>query len=64
MSELETLEQEFLSAIDTATDLPELEQVRVSALGKKGKISGLMSGLGKLPPEERKSFGQSVNALK
>ncbi len=64
MSELETLEQEFIKAINQADTLQSLDDVRVSALGKKGKISGLMSGLGKLPPEERKSFGQSVNALK
>ncbi len=38
--------------------------MRVSALGKKGSVSELMSQLGALPAEERKSFGQTVNALK
>ncbi|ODA67818.1 Phenylalanine--tRNA ligase alpha subunit [Methyloligella halotolerans] len=38
--------------------------MRVSALGKKGRVSGLMKSLGEMPPEERKSFGQAVNALK
>ena len=64
MSELETLEKEFLDAIAATSTIPELEEVRVAAIGKKGKVSKLMSELGKLPPEERKSFGQSVNALK
>ena len=64
MSELETLEQEFIKAINQADTLQGLDDVRVSALGKKGKISGLMSGLGKLPPEERKSYGQAINSVK
>jgi len=64
MSELLTLEQEFLSAIEAANDLPTLDEVRVSALGKKGKISALMQGLGKLAPEDRKTHGQAINAVK
>ncbi len=64
MSELETLEKEILSAIKAASTLEDLEKVRVEAVGKKGKVSALMSKLGQMPPEERKSFGQSVNAIK
>jgi phenylalanyl-tRNA synthetase alpha chain len=33
-------------------------------LGKKGRVSELMSKLGALPAEERKAFGQAVNTLK
>ena len=43
-------------------DLGALEEVRVAALGKKGRVSELMQTLGRVPPEERKSFGQAVNA--
>lgn len=64
MSELKTLEQQILSAIKQADDLKTLEDVRVGALGKKGSVSALMQGLGKMPPEERKSFGQAVNSVK
>ncbi len=38
--------------------------MRVAALGRKGRVSELMQGLGALPPEERKSYGQAVNSLK
>ena len=58
------LEADILSEIAAAAALKELEAVRVSALGKKGRISGLMQQLGKMAPDERRSFGQTVNALK
>lgn len=64
MSELETLETDLLNSIKGADTLQALEEVRIEALGKKGRVSALMQQLGKLPPEERKNFGQAVNALK
>jgi phenylalanyl-tRNA synthetase alpha chain len=63
-SELEALKSELLSQITGAGDLAGLEAVRVAALGKKGRVSELMSRLGSLPPDERKAFGQTVNTLK
>ena len=63
-TDLTTLESELLADISGAADLVALEAVRVVALGKKGRVSELMSTLGKLPPEERKTFGQTVNVLK
>jgi len=38
--------------------------VRVGALGKKGSISVIMKGLGKMSPEERKEMGPALNGLK
>lgn len=63
-NDLSKLEADLLEEISSAADLPALDGVRVSALGKKGRVSELMSKLGSLPAEERKSFGQTVNALK
>lgn len=62
--DLTTLENELLHEISSAGDLPALEAVRVSALGKKGRVSELMSRLGALPVEEKKTFGAAVNILK
>ena len=52
MSNLDTLETDLLSAIDGADTESALEEVRVHALGKKGKISEQMKTLGKMSPEE------------
>ena len=63
-SDLTRLEESLLNEVAEAADLSALEAVRVSALGKKGRVSELMTTLGKLPPEERKGFGATVNKLK
>ena len=64
MSEIETIETEALAAVEAAGDLAALDAVRVAELGKKGRVSGLMKGLGKMSPEERKEMGPALNALK
>jgi phenylalanyl-tRNA synthetase alpha chain len=64
MSDLETIKSQALAAIAAAASLPALEEVRVAALGKKGSISELMKGLGRMGPEERKEAGQQLNAVK
>ncbi|MGB6947693.1 MAG: phenylalanine--tRNA ligase subunit alpha, partial [Methyloceanibacter sp.] len=61
---LEGLEGELLGAVAAASDLAKLEEVRVAALGRKGRVSELMQRLGQLPPEARRDFGQAVNKLK
>jgi phenylalanyl-tRNA synthetase alpha chain len=63
-TDIATLERELVSGISAASSLAELEQARVAALGKKGRVSELMMRLGKMAPEERKAFGLAVNALK
>ena len=63
-TELVALEHTLVAEITTAADLKALEEVRISALGKKGRVPELMAQLGKLPPEEKKAFGQAVNGLR
>ena len=64
MSDTETLKAELLAQVEGASDLQALEDVRVSALGKKGAITAQMKNMGSLAPEERKAAGQALNALK
>jgi len=47
-----------------AKDLPALEDLRISVLGKKGEITDLLKSLGKLPPDERRQAGQAANELR
>ena len=61
---LTSIRDELLAAVNAAADAAALDQVRVSALGKSGRITGLMKSLGTMPPESRKDFGRDVNLLK
>ena len=64
MSDLVPLQRQTLAAIDAATNEAALEAVRVAALGKKGSVSALLATLGKLTPDERRTHGAAINALK
>jgi phenylalanyl-tRNA synthetase alpha chain len=64
MSDLAKLESEILNQIAAASDEAALEAVRVGALGKKGSVSALLSTLGKMSPEQRKTEGAAINATK
>jgi phenylalanyl-tRNA synthetase alpha chain len=64
MADLAQLETELLGEIAEAANEEALEALRVKALGKKGSISAMLATLGSLAPEERKSFGAGINAVK
>ncbi len=64
MSEIQTLKTELTTQIAAANDLKTLDDVRVTALGKKGRVTALMKTLGKMTPDERKEKGQALNVLK
>ena len=40
------------------------ESLRIAFLGRKGSVAALFGRLGQLPPDERPSAGESLNALK
>jgi len=64
MTDLAALRDETLAAIAASQDESALEAARVAALGKKGAISALLASLGKMSPDERKSAGAAINAIK
>jgi len=55
---------ESLAAISTCNNLQELEELRITLLGKKGKITEELKKLGSYSPEERKIVGSELNIIK
>ncbi len=68
MENLETLVSPIvtsaLSEVEAAANAADLDQVRVRFLGKKGELTQLLKGLGKLSPEERPKAGGFINEAK
>jgi len=52
------------ASIATAENLKELDDLRVKFLGKKGDLTALLKGLGKLSKEERPKMGEAINQAK
>lgn len=61
---LKELKEQAFTKIKEAMDAKELNDVRVKYLGKKGPITDLLKGMGKLPAEERPKMGQLVNVIR
>ena len=61
---LEQILAQGLQAVAEAKDLNQLDQVRVSYLGKKGEFTLQMKQLGKLDPDQRRAVGQVINKAK
>ena len=64
MQSLENIKAEAVVAIEAASDIAALEELRVSYLGKKGALTGLLKNLGQLSAEERPKAGAEINAVK
>ena len=64
MENLASLTEQALRAVEDSDDVAALDQVRVEYLGKKGHLTGLLKGLGKLSPEERPAAGAEINRAK
>ena len=63
-SQLQTLKTEAQGAIATVETLEALDEIRVNYLGKKGKISKVLGGMGKLEPADRPKLGAIANEVK
>lgn len=64
MENIQTLLAAGEAAVAQATSTQELDEVRVQYLGKKGELTALLKGLGKLSPEERPQAGAKINEAK
>lgn len=61
---INTLYQTALEEIAVAKNLKELDDIRVSYLGKSGSVTGLLKGMRDVAPEDRPKVGQMVNDLR
>ncbi len=62
--DLSSVQAETEAALATATDMRAWDAVRVSVLGKAGRLTELLKGLGKTAPELRRERGAALNQLK
>jgi phenylalanyl-tRNA synthetase alpha chain len=62
--QLSTLQQEASDEIATLSSLDELDKFRVGYLGKKGKLSKILGGMGKLSAKDRPRIGALANQVK
>ncbi len=64
MQALSELVEAAASEIDAASDVAELDAVRVTYLGKKGELTARAKTVSKLPVNDRPAAGQEINNAK
>jgi phenylalanyl-tRNA synthetase alpha chain len=62
--DLEALRDEALAAIAAAADVPALEAIDVDVLGKKGRLTAVLRGIGALPADDRPRVGAIANEVR
>lgn len=64
MINIDELKEKALSKINSAKDLKDLDDIRVSYFGKKGEITTIMQSFKDMAAEERKKLGKIINDAK
>jgi phenylalanyl-tRNA synthetase alpha chain len=62
--DLETLQAEALGAIAAAPDAATLDALELDVLGKKGRLTAVLRGIGALPAEDRPKVGAIANTVR
>jgi len=63
-AQLNKILEEVKAQLKEATTLAKTDEIRVKVLGKKGQLTEILRGMGKLSPEERKETGQIANKVR
>ena len=63
-AQLNKILEEAKAQLNEASTLAQTDDIRVKILGKKGKLTEILRGMGKLSPEERKTTGQMANKVR
>ena len=64
IDELKSLLTEAKAELESASDDAQVEAARIKFLGKKGSLSAVLRGMGKLSAEERPKVGEIANQVK
>lgn len=64
LNELTAIKAEALAALDSLSDEAALENLRVTYLGKKGKVTALSAGMRDVPPDQKKAVGALLNEVR
>lgn len=62
--QLKAIQEKALLALDEVKELKELDDLKVKFLGKKGELTAILKGMGKLTAEERPIIGQLANEVR
>ena len=62
--DLEALRDEALAAIDAAAATAALAAIELDVLGKKGRLTGVLRGIGALPVDDRPRVGAIANVVR
>ncbi len=63
-AQLNKILEEVKEKLNEASTLAQTDDIRVKVLGKKGQLTEILRGMGKLSPEERKETGQMANKVR
>ncbi len=62
--ELRRLEKDAEKELEQASDQDSLNSIKVSYLGRKGKLTALLAKISEIPPEQRPAMGKLGNTVK
>ena len=62
--ELEQIRMSVEAALKDAEKIETLENIRIKYMGKKGELTAVLKGMGKLPAEERPQIGAFANEIR
>ena len=63
-AELHALRDETIAAAEAAPDSAALEAMELDVLGKKGRLTAVLRGIGALPAEDRPKVGAIANEVR
>ena len=63
-NQLREIRERAIARLSEIRDTASLEELRVNLLGKKGELTGILRGMGKLSPEMRPKMGHLVNDVR